>query len=144
MPVYFGTILGLFLAAPKGGSKQMVFKMASSFRQSPSVTFGVSFFAVFLGYSLCTKQEEFYCLQGRSEGLLQENDTCFPSRCSRHTPTKNDTLKMTLGRARSLSLKNWHFGTRLFWYPFGFLQDTNTVTTSWTMVHVLSRVRACL
>ena len=36
---------------------------------SPSVTFGVSFFAVFLGYSLCTEEEEFYCLQGRSEGL---------------------------------------------------------------------------
>ena len=29
---------------------------------SPSVTFGVSFFAAFLGYLLCTKEEEFYCL----------------------------------------------------------------------------------
>ena len=27
---------------------------------SPSVTFGVSFFAVFLGYSLCTKEEDVY------------------------------------------------------------------------------------
>ena len=30
---------------------------------NPSVTFGVSFVAVFLGHSLCTQEEEFYCLQ---------------------------------------------------------------------------------
>ena len=45
---------------------------------SPSVTFGVSFFAVFLGHSLCTKEKEFYCLQGRSEGLFRKMTLVFP------------------------------------------------------------------
>ena len=103
---------------PKSGARR--------YPASPSVTFGVSCFAVFLGYSLCTKEEEFYCLQGRSEGLLRKMTLVFPCllcmrpmnkchfrtgtgrgsqgtpRCSRHTPTKNDTLKMTLGRARKI------------------------------------------
>ena len=47
---------------------------------SPSVTSAVSISAVFLAYSLCTKEEEFYCLQGRSEGF-QENGTFFPLFC---------------------------------------------------------------
>ena len=52
---------------------------AQSGPASPSVTFGVSFFAVFLGYSLgCTKEEEFYCLQGRSEGLFRRMTLVFP------------------------------------------------------------------
>ena len=51
VPVYFGTPLGVSLAAPKGVSKRMVFKMVSS-----------------------------------------------------------------------RILKDWQFGARLFWYPFGFLQ----------------------
>ena len=45
---------------------------------SPSVTFGVSFFAVFLGHSLCTKEKGFYCLQGRSEGLFRKMTLVFP------------------------------------------------------------------
>ena len=45
---------------------------------SPSVTFGVSFFAVFLGCSLCTKEEEFYCIQGRSKGLFRKMTLVFP------------------------------------------------------------------
>ena len=91
---------------------------------SPSVTFGVSFFAVFLGHSLCTKEKEFCCLQGRSEGLFRKMTLVFPCFavyatyeqvslsgfqgtpwCSRNTQTKNDTLKMTLGRARD---SWWH------------------------------------
>ena len=45
---------------------------------SPSVTFGVSSFAVFLGYSLCRNEEDFYCLQGRSEGPFQKMTLVFP------------------------------------------------------------------
>ena len=55
-----------------GDSKRILFLA------SPSVTFGVSFFAVFLGHSLCTKEEEFYCLQGRSEGLFRKMTLVFP------------------------------------------------------------------
>ena len=88
---------------------------------SPSVTVGVLFFAVLLGHSLCTKEREFYCLQRRSQGLVRKmtlvllcmrpmNKCHFRTRtwggsqgprCSRNTHTKNDTLKMTLGRARN-------------------------------------------
>ena len=95
-------------------------------RAQPSVTFGVSFFAVFLGYSFCTEENVFYCLQGRSEGLLRKMTLVFPCFALYATheqvslshgymgrfpgnspvltkyPTENDTLKMTLGRARFL------------------------------------------
>ena len=107
---------------------------------SPSVTFGVSFFAVFLGYSLGTKEEEFYCLQGRSEGLFRKMTLVFPCFavyatyeqvslshgyrggsqgtpwCSRNTLMKNDTLKMTLGRARKMTYTYtfWSFRLTLF------------------------------
>ena len=91
------------------------------FPASPSVTFVVSFFAVFLGCSLCTKEEEFYCVRGRSEGRFRKMTlvfTCFAvfatyervslshgyrgrfpgnSLVLAKFPTKNDTLKVTLG-----------------------------------------------
>ena len=54
------------------------------FPASPSVTFVVSFFAVFLGVihlANCTKEEEFYCVRGRSEGAFQVNDTRFHLFC---------------------------------------------------------------
>ena len=79
---------------------------------SPSVTFGVSFFAVFLGHSLCTKEKEFYCLQGRSEGLFRKMTLVFPCfavsatyeqvEVPRELPGAREIpkQKMTLGRAR--------------------------------------------
>ena len=33
---------------------------------------------MFLGYSLCIKEEEFYCLHGCSEGLFRKMTLVFP------------------------------------------------------------------
>ena len=117
---------------------------------SPSVTFGVSFFAVFLGYSLCTKEKAFCCLQGRSEGLFRKMTLVFPcfAVCATYEqvslshaymgrfpgnslvlakyPNENDTLKMTLGRARIEIAENW---LRRFRMEGGAKKTPNMLTT---------------
>ena len=73
------------------------------------------FFAAFPGYSLYTKEEEFYCLQGRSEGFFRKMTLVFPCFAVARQGPKGDASFG--GSKRSLALVMLADGSKTaFWW----------------------------